>query len=162
MIRKAKKQDSNQIIQINIDSWKETYKNIFDEKLLNNLDNKKEESIEKCKNKINEYIVYEINNKVVGFLKYGKNKKNYSDEYAEIYALYVDKNYQKQGIGTKLINYSLKLLKKDYKYILVSTLIKNKANEFYKKQGFKQISTTSFKLENKSYKENLYIKQIKE
>lgn len=27
-----------------------------------------------------------------------------------------------------------------------------------KKQGFKQISTTSFKLENKSYKENLYIK----
>lgn len=75
MIRKAEIQDSNQIIQINIESWKETYKNIFDEKLLNNLDNKKEESIEKCKNKINEYIVYEINNKVVGFLKYGKNKK---------------------------------------------------------------------------------------
>ena len=30
------------------------------------------ESIVKCKNKISEYIVCEINNKVVGFLRFGK------------------------------------------------------------------------------------------
>ena len=63
------------------------------------------------KSKINEYIDCEIENKVVGFLRYGKNKKNYNDKYAEVYALYVDSKYKNRGIGRHLLKYSFNNLK---------------------------------------------------
>ena len=57
MIRKAQKPDANKIIEINIKSWKTTYNKIFPAKFLDKLDTKKEESVQKCINNINEYFV---------------------------------------------------------------------------------------------------------
>ena len=71
-VEKAQIEDARNIVEINIEEWKNTYKDIFPDKFLENLSEKKEESIEKCKNKINEYIVCKINNQVVGFLRFGK------------------------------------------------------------------------------------------
>ena len=160
MIRKAQKSDANKIIEINIKSWKKTYNKIFPAKFLNELDTKKEKSVQKCISNINEYFLYETHNHIVGFIKIGKNKKGYSNEYGEIYALYIEESYQNIKIGTKLINYALNILKEKYKYVLVSTLEKNTANDFYKKLGFQKISSAIFKLEGKEYKENLYKKEI--
>ena len=154
-IEKAQIEDVKSIVEINIKEWKNTYKGIFPDKFLDNL-TKEEESIEKCKNKLNEYIVCKINNKVVGFLRFGKNKKGYNDNYAEIYALYIDKDYQRKGIGTALINYAFENLTPNYKYVLISTLLQNDANLFYKKIGGKLIDKIIFSLENSDYEENLY------
>lgn len=82
-IEKAQIEDAKSIVEINIKEWKNTYKGIFPNKFLENLSKTEEESIEKCKNKINEYIVCKINNRIVGFLRFGKNKKEYNDNYAE-------------------------------------------------------------------------------
>ena len=101
IIREAEKADAESIINININGWLETYHGIFPNDVLKKLEQKKSESIEKCKNKISEYIVCEMGNKVVGFLRYGKNKKNYNDKYAEVYAIYIDSKYKKRGIGRK-------------------------------------------------------------
>ena len=155
-IEKAQIEDAKSIVEINIKEWKNTYKGIFPDKFLNNLTKKEEESIEKYKNKLNEYIVCKINNKVVGFLRFGKNKKGYNDNYAEIYALYIDKDYQRKGIGTALINYAFENLTPNYKYVLISTLLQNDANLFYKKIGGKLIDKIIFSLENSDYEENLY------
>ena len=75
IIREAVEKDAESIVNININGWKETYCGIFPDEFLANLNQKKEESIQKCKNKINEYIICEIDGKVVGFLRFGKNKK---------------------------------------------------------------------------------------
>lgn len=75
LIRKAVENDAENIVKINIKGWIETYRGIFPDDFLDNLEQKELESIEKCKNKIKEYLVCEIDNKVVGFLRYGKNKK---------------------------------------------------------------------------------------
>ena len=155
-IEKAQIEDVKSIVEINIKEWKNTYKGIFPDKFLNNLTKKEEESIEKYKNNLNEYIVCKINNKVVGFLRFGKNKKGYNDNYAEIYALYIDKDYQRKGIGTALINYAFENLTPNYKYVLISTLLQNDANLFYKKIGGKLIDKIIFSLENSDYEENLY------
>ena len=155
-IEKAQIEDVKSIVEINIKEWKNTYKGIFPDKFLNNLTKKEEESIEKYKNKLNEYIVCKINNKVVGFLRFGKNKKGYNDDYAEIYALYIDKDYQRKGIWTALINYAFENLTPNYKYVLISTLLQNDANLFYKKIGGKLIDKIIFSLENSDYEENLY------
>lgn len=156
MIRTAEENDAKKIVYINIMSWKETYKGIFPKDFLDNLNPNDVDSIQKCKKKIHEYIVYEIDGKVVGFVRYGLNKKNYSKEYGEIYALYVDENYKNKGIGSKLINYTFNILKEKYNKVLISTLQGNSANTFYKKMGGKNIDICKFKLQDKEYIENLY------
>ena len=140
IIREAVEKDAESIVNTNINGWIETYRGIFPNDYLKKLEQKKSESIEKCKNKINEYIVCEVENKVVGFLRYGKNKKDYNDKYAEVYALYVDSKYKKRGIGRKLLEYSFSKLKDVYDNVLISTLQENSATKFYEKCGFRFVS----------------------
>ena len=56
-IEKAQIEDAKSIAEINIKEWKNTYKGIFPDKFLENLSKKEDESIEKCKNKINNSFV---------------------------------------------------------------------------------------------------------
>ena len=49
------------------------------------------------------------------------------------YSLYIDKNYQHKGIGSSLIAYAFEILKLQYKYVLISTLVQNSANDFIKR-----------------------------
>ena len=154
MIRKATIQDAKDIATINIRSWKQTYKGIFPQEFLDNL-TVNDENIEKCQNKIKEYAVYIKDNKIVGIIRYGKNKKGYDNNYGEIYALYIDSKYHHQGIGKELVKYVINELKNNYDYILVS-------NTFYQKIGGKLIGKSNFILENKSYLENLYEFKTKE
>ena len=157
VIRKALNKDVKSIVDINIQGWKETYREIFPNNFLESLENKRKDSMDKCISKINEYIVCEIEDKVVGFLRCGKNKKGYNEKYAEVYALYINSQYKKKGIGRKLLKYSFDVLKNNYENVLVSTLQENTANEFYKKCGGIQIDTCSFNLGNNEYQENLYL-----
>ena len=155
-IRKANSLDANDIIKINIESWKNTYKNIFPDEFLNNLDSKYEETVEKCVNTIDEYIVATIDGNIVGFARYGKNKKDFNDEYSEVFALYVDKDYRCNNIGKQLLKYAFDDLKNNYKYCLISTIVENRANSFYVRNNGKRIGESDFKLLDKIYKENIY------
>ncbi len=157
IIRKAVEEDAISIVDININEWKNTYNNIFKDEFLNTLEDKRLESIEKCKNKISDYIVCEIDNSVVGFLRYGPNRKEYSNNYGEVYALYIDSKYQRMGIGCKLLKYCFNLLKNNYDYVLISTLKHNPANLFYKRCKGKLIDTCYFNLDNNKYEENIYL-----
>ena len=161
IIREAVEKDAENIVNININGWKETYCGIFPDEFLANLNQKKEESIQKCKNKINEYIICETDGKVVSFLRFEKNRKNYNDKYAEIYALYIESQYKKRGIGRKLLEYSFSKLKAAYDNVLISTLEENTATKFYEKCGGKQIGTCCFKLGNNEYMEILYLFKLK-
>lgn len=59
---------------------------------------------------------------------------------AYIMTLFVDKNYQNQGIGTKLIKNVLRMLKT--RYVFVNTLKSNKnAGSFYQALKFKKVGT---------------------
>lgn len=155
--RKAAKKDSKRIIDINIDSWKETYKNIFPPKFLESLDKKRDNSIKKCTKNIDEYIVAIDEEKVVGFARFGANKKKYPDNYAEIYSIYLDNDYRYKKIGTGLIKYSFEILKNKYEYCIISTIESNSANEFYQKIGGKFAGTCEFVLDDSIYVENIYL-----
>ena len=111
MIRDAQKEDASKIAYINAVSWKTTYKNIFPDSFLNNIDENDKNNIKKYMDKIDQYVVYEEEGKVLGFARYGMNKKGYNNEYAEIYALYIDNDYKGRKIGTKLVKYIINKLK---------------------------------------------------
>ena len=141
MVRKASKENAKDIVFINVSCWKESYKGIFPQDFLNNLDVDDLESIRKCENKISEYVVYEKDDQIIGMARYGKNQKDYGDSYGEIYALYVRPDFQRQRVGTELVKYVFK---------------ENKANNFYKKIGGKFIGESDFILDKNIYKENIY------
>ena len=48
MVRKAVKEDAKDIVRINVNSWKKTYKKIFPIEFLDKLDPKDVSAIEKC------------------------------------------------------------------------------------------------------------------
>jgi len=61
---------------------------------------------------------------------------------ADIHNIGIDPDFQRQGHGTALLNYLIKeLRKRDIHEILLEVRVGNKsAIQFYKKQGFKEIS----------------------
>ena len=163
IIRQANVNDAKDILDINISSWKDTYKNIFPDDFLDNLCNTEEEYNKSLNNIIekitdnNNYLVSLYKDRIVGFVNYGPSKKNKYIKYGEIYALYVDNNYIKKGIGGMLLKKATSLLKNNHNNIIVSCLKKNPANTFYEKMGCKKIGETTFDLNNKKYKENVYL-----
>ena len=159
-LRKAKTIDANDIVTINIKSWKDTYNNVFPAEFLNSLENLKDETIRKCVSKIDEYAVILEKEKVIWFTRFGLNKKGYNNEYAEIYSLYIDSSYRNKHFGRNILEFSFDCLRSKYKYCLISTLVENRANDFYLKNGGKLVGKVNFKLLDKEYVENLYLFEL--
>lgn len=161
-IKYACAKDAKDILDINILSWKTTYKDIFPSEFLNNLCKREEDykkSLEIITNDIltnNSYIVAIHDNKVVGFANFGKSKKENYKNFGEIYALYLESSYVYKGIGTKLFRYAVNELHKKYRQVIVSCIKENSANDFYLKVGCSKIDETDFILNDKTYIENLY------
>lgn len=161
-IRKGYPEDLEEITYVNRKSWKTTYPNIIEQEFLNNLSlTIPEKELESKKQEVRDgkakYIVAQDNDKIVGMLKYIKtNNKNYEDT-AEIQALYLLEDYQKQGIGKKMVNIATKeMSKENYKHMIIGCINENPSNEFYKKIGGKHIGKRDFVINDTVYQENIY------
>ena len=138
-IRKAIPEDAERIIDISIEVWNTTYKNIIPQDIIDKLQSKDEARIERQKRNIkenNNYYVAEVDGKIVGYNSYGQARDdNYKDS-GEIYAAYILDGYQGLGIGRKMAVECMKeLLKKGYKTMVTKCLDKNPSNEFHKSLG---------------------------
>lgn len=159
-IRKGFPEDLEEITYVNRKTWKTTYPNIIDQDFLDKLPlSMPKEDLEKKKKEITEgksnYIVAEDGEKIIGMLKY--SKADQENDTAEIKALYILKEYQKQGIGKKMVNMATKeMAKAKYKNMIIGCIAQNPANEFYEKIGGVHIGKRDFILDNKPYKENIY------
>ena len=84
--------------------------------------------------------VYRINNKLVGFIILTKKE----NKEILIFTLFVDENYRRRGIGTKLIKFSMDNARFIYKdaYFSLHVMVTNEnALTLYKKLGFKITKT---------------------
>lgn len=157
MIRKIEIFDLASIQKITTVSWNETYRGIVPNEFLDELFINEEDRINKLTNKYEEikdnYLVLDIESNVVGFVKYGKS--NEYENYGEIYALYILKEYQGYGYGKLLVNEAIKNIKDmGYNKMIISCLEGNKANDFYKHIGGICKEKRIFKLLN--LPENVY------
>ena len=136
IIRKATPDDAKQIKMLHTKTYKISYRNFIPDDYLDSLETT-EEKIEKLKTHILEstYFVAEENNQILGFV----NITPQSSDTLEINTLYIDPDFQKQGIGSLLIDKILKENKHHTKCILW-TMKFGPALKFYEKQGF---TTTS-------------------
>ena len=124
MIRQLQNKDIDKIMEIWLESTIDAHKFISKEYWNENYNIAKDVYIPMSKT-----FIYEDNDDIRGFISIINNDF--------IGALFVEKNYQSQGIGKSLIDYAKNL----YDNLSLAVYKENeKALEFYKKMGFKIIS----------------------
>ena len=161
-IREAKVEDMSFIVDINIEMWRKTYKDIMKEEIFLMREKNRENSIiimkEKLLSKEYFYKVVSIDNKIVGFISYGKSRDVEADNLGEIYAIYILEEFQKNGIGEKLVSYAKDDLKeKGYSSLVIWTLEENRNRKFYEKIGGKEFSNRQIDILGQNLKEVGYL-----
>ena len=144
MIRKAHVDDNCRLAEIHVFGWRCAYKEFIPmEYLINKMTVKyREDRWRKILTEIddsNVAYVYEENNIVKGFMTIGDCRdEDKTNKTFELWSLYIDPLFQRQHIGTKLMEYCITDAKnKEKQEIILWVLEKNKdAINFYNKLGF--------------------------
>lgn len=157
-VRRRTIDDCASIARIVTVCWNETYRGIVDKDFLDNLYKNEQERIISSKKKFNEndnhQFVLEMDAKVVGWINVGSS--DYGNDYGEIHAIYIMKEYQGKGYGRLLINEGIKELKSmGFNKMVIGCLEGNKSNEFYKHIGGKFVKQRIF--EKLGLPENVYM-----
>ena len=163
LIREGKKDDSYSIMHVVTVAWNETYKGIVDDDFLDELKNNEDESTERYFNDFDKSnlkdLVLEIDNNIVGFVRYGRTEDKDFINCGEIIALYIIKKYQRFGYGRKLVEMAkLRLKDMGFDSMIISCLKGNPTNSFYEHLGGKYIKDGIF--EKLNLKENVYYFEI--
>lgn len=143
IVRLATKNDIKELAILKQKVWDETYRGIYPDFNIDNFDYEKaEKRFLKIINNSNMvlYVVL-INNVIVGYMSCGNPVRKYANYEQELSLLYLVKEYQKKGIGSKLFNLAYDKIKESgYHNFLVScNKYNNGAREFYEKMGGKLI-----------------------
>lgn len=157
-IRNGNLDDIQNICEMLIESWKNSYSSFIPIDYLNNLNVERQIS-RHTKNMIGatKYFIAENHkSKLIGFSSYGKNRVEKVNCEKELYTMYVRNKYQGNGIGTLLLNSVLHDLKDNNCTISVLVFEKNPYKEFYLKNGFVKIDNDivdlgEFELEGEIY-----------
>lgn len=162
-IRRREKGDCKSIAHIVTVCWNETYKGIVPDWYLEELkanEPKRARAMEESFN-INEnyYFVLEVDNQVVGFVRFGKSEDKDFENCGEVIAFYVLKEYQGKGWGKRLFQEAINALKMmGFDKMIVACLKGNPTNEIYKHMGGKYIKDGVY--ERLSLLENIYYYDI--
>jgi|GEM_PF-1140136 len=164
-IKNATLDNLQEIAEVSVLCWRESYKDIIEKKYLDNLSI--EEKFIEISTRFDQSkgytIIALVGNKIVGFCDF--NKSSFPElSKGEIYTLYVIEKYQGCGIGKNLVKKAAEQLQiKDLIPFIAVAFEKNeKAAMFYKKLGFKNIRSIDSKIDNKLYKEIIYLNNLDE
>ncbi|MEK4069926.1 GNAT family N-acetyltransferase [Peribacillus sp. FSL R5-0717] len=158
-IRKAVLTDAKGIAKVHVDSWKTTYANIIPDEYLNNLAYEGREQVWKGNIPNSDVFVAENEEgKIVGFSSGGKERSGkYSDYTGELYAIYILKEYQGNGLGKLLVKPIIEeLQQKKFFSMIVLVLEDNSSRLFYETLGGKKIDTIEVNISGKKLNELVY------
>ncbi|PYZ96861.1 GNAT family N-acetyltransferase [Alteribacter lacisalsi] len=151
LIRQAVKGDETGIARVHIDSWKETYKGIIPDIVLENRSYEEKEQMWKgaigslkMDGSNNRFILVaeDDHGRITGFATGGKNRsEDFQESFdAELYAIYILQSAQGRGTGRMLTAELSRLLyEKGFESIMVWVLKDNPAVRFYARLGGRPI-----------------------
>ncbi|SCS83053.1 GNAT family N-acetyltransferase [Staphylococcus caeli] len=150
-IRPLTEEDRQGKARVHYKSWLKTYNHIAVNDYLENLD--KAQFIQKSSLHNLPTLVATVNHEIVGFITYGKTKiESDSDDWSEIYALYLLEAYQKHMIGYALTQRALELSYPDNVTLWVVEE-NTQAIQFYEQIGFKKTAQKQPTFFGKTYQE---------
>jgi ribosomal protein S18 acetylase RimI-like enzyme len=142
-IRKAKIEDAAAIAHVQVESWKTTYAGIVSDVFLTSLN--KEERMRSWQEQILadniSILVVEDETGIFGFVAGGEVREKLDDYDAELYAIYLLRERQRQGAGQKLtLTLASALRTEGFTSMLVWVLEQNPSVSFYERLGAVQIA----------------------
>ncbi|MDM5293189.1 GNAT family N-acetyltransferase [Peribacillus simplex] len=150
LIRKANVADAEGIAIVHVDCWRTTYKNIMPSDFLDKLSYGKRkdvwiENISKDGNHV--YVAENNEGKVVGFISGGKRETNKVEDSGDLTAIYILEDFQRMGIGKKLIKELFFIFEKlGFHTIFVEVLEDNNSRFFYEAFGAELLKTEKIKM----------------
>jgi GNAT superfamily N-acetyltransferase len=162
IIRRAVPSDACSLARIHVDTWRSTYQGIISEDHLKQISYEKSEA--RWRRALNEshddsfVQVAEVDDGIlVGFASGGVNRDEYPGYDGELYAIYLLKEFQREGIGQLLMSsIAGELLERQMKSMMVWVLASNSAKGFYKYLGGKLIDTRLVRIGDEEYEEYGY------
>jgi len=146
IIREANLNDVQAIARVHVDAWRTTYKGIIPESYLAKLSYQQRESawrktLENTTSSSQFVYVAENNSgEIIGFANGGKERTGNCTYKGELYAIYVLKAYQHQGIGCNLtLSVADKLSESGFNSMFVWVLADNPACGFYENIGGQKV-----------------------
>lgn len=139
-IRTAKPEHAEQIAKVHVKSWQTTYQKIINEEYLSTM--RWEDRVGQWKQTLedlNENVIILgafKHDQLIGFISGGSSRTHLNHYDAEIYAIYLLKEFRGIGVGEKLIKHFFKWLKKKgFHSCIVWIAEKNPYQSFYAKLG---------------------------
>ncbi|MFN8434544.1 MAG: GNAT family N-acetyltransferase [Anaerolineales bacterium] len=140
-IRKAVVEDASAIATVHVVAWKEAYRGIVADEVLNNLSiqRRTEQWTNSLSDEMHPYhraFVAEMNGQVVGFSNFGVPQIKDSSFDGELFAIYILKAAHKMGVGRLLVQTVVNGLREmGSKSMMVWVLKDNPARGFYERLG---------------------------
>lgn len=151
-IRPAAPHDVEGMSRVVDSAWRENYKALFSEEQIAAFTGEyRRESFTKLINGGKDVFVLLCDGKVTAVCAAQTCEERPFEGYAEIMLLYVAPEWQRKGLGKKLLSHTLRKMRgKGYKSAVLDTAEKNDAaRKFYEKFGFTERKTSvSRKIEN--------------
>lgn len=161
VIRNVEERDIERVADININCWKKCYNGIIEQSVIDSIDKNERVATMTRSMDNGRFIVAEEDSQVKGFCRYVTNNgysPNYDDVDCEVCAIYVDVDFQRKGIGSKMLEYALEDLKKQDKKKLIIWCLKANTNArmFYTQMGGEVYAERKFEIMGKEYDEIAY------
>lgn len=136
-IRDATIEDADGIAYVHVTAWLETYRGLISDEFLDGLSVEQraarwKQTLSDPDDVYHHVVVAGNDNGIVGFVNYGRNQSADADYRGELFAIYVLKKFQGQGIGRELVKRVAQgLLAQDISSMLVWVLAANPYQRFY-------------------------------
>lgn len=159
-IRKATPNDARAIAKVQVDSWKTTYAGIVPDDYLAAMSYESRE--QKWDDILSRgglaFVAENDSSEIVGFSSYGKQRENkYSEYQGELYAIYITKDFQRNGLGKLLVKPVIEeFIQQGIFSMTVIVLKDNKSRLFYEALGAKKIDTLGTEISGKKLYEYVY------
>ena len=141
IIRPAEVNDSEGIAYVHVTAWQETYRGLMPEAVLEALSVERRarqwrETLQDVASAYHSTRVAESAGKIVGFVNYGRERESDKEYAGELFAIYILKSFQRQGLGHLLVqNAANGLLGLNLASMLVWVLSSNPYQKFYERLG---------------------------
>ena len=139
-IRKVTSTDALSIAKVHVQSWHETYQSIVNSEILNELsvENKTLLWHKVIQDENQEVLIFEKNNKILGFADFYFHPY---ESFGEIRAIYLLKSIQGKGVGSELIKRGLVLFQKHgCREVHIEVFDQNPSRYFYERLGAKCVN----------------------
>jgi ribosomal protein S18 acetylase RimI-like enzyme len=142
-IRKAQPQDAPAIAKVHVESWRTTYAGIIASEFLAALSVEERErmwleALSASPASVSLYVAETAEGEMVGFAAAGPEREGDTIYRGEVYAIYLLKNYHRQGIGSALFRACVQDLEsRGFTSFLLWVLKANPACQFYQALGGK-------------------------